>query len=87
VPRVEALTVLRIVNAVRTKPVNQSGAGASQKAVKNTVVRTSQVAALCLGLAVGVKQAQLDAPGMQRKDRKIDTAVAHLGAHRFNSTF
>ena len=87
VPRVEALTVLRIVNAVRTKPVNQSGAGASQKAVKNTVVRTSQVAALCLGLAVGVKQAQLDALGMQRKDREIDTAVAHLGAHRFIPTF
>ena len=87
VPGVEALTVLRLVNAVRAKPVNQSGAGASQKAVKNVIVRTRQVAALCLGLAVGVKQAQFNALGLQRKDREIDTAVAHLGAHRFMATF
>jgi hypothetical protein len=87
VPGVEALPVLRIVNAVRAQTVNQAGAGASKKAVKNTVVWTSQVTALYLGLAVGVKQAQLDALRVQRKDRKVDAAVAHLGAHRFNSTF
>ena len=87
VPGVEALTLLRIVNTVRAQTVNQTRAGASQKAVKNTVVRTRQLVALYLGLAVGIKQAQLDALRMQRKDRKIDAAVAHLGAHRFRPTF
>jgi hypothetical protein len=76
--RIEAQSCLRRIPSVRAQAIDQTGPGARQTTVEDTVGRPVQGVATQLVRTGGVEQAQLDRLGVLGEHCKIDAAIDHM---------